>query len=88
MRPLALDEDLELIGLVEMRRRHGARRLHDEEGLRQAVVVDLVALDVDALLRRRPDILGEGVAAPVHLDLPASLHCLLGRCRKRHALPP
>ena len=57
----AVDENLELIGLVEMGRRHGARRLGDEEALRHAVVVDLVALLVVPAQRHGADELTQGV---------------------------
>ena len=67
--PVALDKHLELIVVVEMRRRHCARRLDDQEALRQAVVVDLVAVHIDAMLGRRANIFGKRVVAPVDVHL-------------------
>jgi len=72
--PVALDEHLELIVVVKMRRRHCARRLDNQEALRQTVVVDLVAVHVDAMLGSRADVFGERVVAPVDVHLARPLH--------------
>ena len=69
-----LDKHLKLIVVVEVSRRHCAGRLDDEEALRQAVVVDLIAVDVHAMLGGRADIFGERVVAPVHVHLARPLH--------------
>jgi hypothetical protein len=75
------DKDLELIGLVEMCRRNSARWLDDQESLRQAVVVDLVPVNVRPFLRGRADIFCERVVTPIHFHLSRPPHRIGGRCR-------